>query len=66
VRREVLYNILTEFGIPTKSVRLIKMYLNKTYSKVHIGKNLSDVFLIQYSLKEGDTLSPLFSNSALE
>jgi purine nucleoside phosphorylase len=28
VRREVLYNSLTEFGIPLKLVRLIKMCLN--------------------------------------
>jgi hypothetical protein len=35
VRREVLYNILIEFGVPLKLVRLIKMCLNKTYSKVH-------------------------------
>jgi hypothetical protein len=35
VRREVLYNILIEFGIPMKLVRLIKMCLNETYSKVH-------------------------------
>jgi hypothetical protein len=40
VRREVLYNILREFGIPTKLVRLIKIWLNETYSKVHIGKLL--------------------------
>jgi hypothetical protein len=30
VRREVLYNILIEFGIPTKLVRLIKMCINET------------------------------------
>ena len=29
VRREVLYNILMEFGIPKKLIRLIKMCLNK-------------------------------------
>jgi hypothetical protein len=30
VRREALYNILIEFGIPRKLVRLIKMCLNET------------------------------------
>jgi hypothetical protein len=34
-KREVLYNILLEFGIPKKLVRLIKMYLSGIYSKVH-------------------------------
>jgi hypothetical protein len=37
VRREVLYNILIEFGVPMKLVRLIKMCLNETYSKVRRG-----------------------------
>jgi len=32
-RREVLCNILIEFGIPTKLVRLITMCLNETYSR---------------------------------
>jgi len=32
VRREVLYNILIECGIPMKLVRLIKMCLTETYS----------------------------------
>jgi hypothetical protein len=29
VRKEVLYNILVEFGVPVKPVRLIKMFLNE-------------------------------------
>ena len=33
VRREVLYNILIEFHIPIKVVRLIKMCLAETYSR---------------------------------
>jgi hypothetical protein len=37
VRREALYNILIEFGIPRKLVGLIKMCLNETYSRVRIG-----------------------------
>jgi hypothetical protein len=49
-----------------KLVRLIKMCLNETYSKVRIGKHLSDSFPIQNGLKEGDALSPLLFNFALE
>jgi hypothetical protein len=49
-----------------KLVRLIKMCLYETYSKVHISKHLSDNFPIQNGLKQGDALSPLLSNFALE
>jgi hypothetical protein len=66
VRREVLYNILIEFGVPMKLVRLIKMCCDETYSKVHIGKLLSDSFPIQNGLKQGDSLSPFLSNHTLE
>jgi hypothetical protein len=38
VRREVLYNILIEFGVRMKLVRSIEMCLNEIYSKVRIGK----------------------------
>jgi len=52
VRREVLYNILIEFGIPMKLVRLMKMCLNETYSRVCIGKHLSDIFPSKNDLKQ--------------
>jgi hypothetical protein len=49
-----------------KLVRLINMCLIETYSKVHVGKHLSDSFSIQNGLKQGDALSQLLSNFALE
>jgi hypothetical protein len=36
------------------------------YSKVRISKHLSDSFPIQNGLKQGDALSPLLFNFALE
>jgi hypothetical protein len=49
-----------------KSVRLIKMCLNETHIKVRIGKHLSESFPIQNGLKQGNSLSPLRFNFALE
>jgi len=54
VRREVLYDILIEFSNTMQLVRLIIMCLNETYSWVQVG------------LKQGDVLSPLLFNFALE
>jgi hypothetical protein len=64
--KRVLYSILLEFGIPKKLVRLIKMCLNETYSKFCVDKLFSDKFPIQNGLKQGDVLSPLLFNFALE
>jgi len=66
VTREVLHKILIELGIPRKLVRLIKMSLTGTYSRVHVGKNVFDRFPIRNGLKQGDTLSPMLFNFALE
>ena len=42
------------------------MCLTETCSRVWVGKHLSDMFLIRNGLKEGDALSPLLFNFALE
>jgi hypothetical protein len=61
-----MYNIPREFGVAMKLVRLIKMYLNETYSKVRIVKYLSGTFPIRNGKKQGDALTPLLFNFALE
>jgi hypothetical protein len=42
-----------------KLAGFIKMCLNKTHTKVCIGKHLCDMFSIQNGLKQGNALLPL-------
>jgi hypothetical protein len=66
VKSKVFYNNVIESGIPMKLVRLVKMCLNETYSKVRIGKHFSDSFPTQNCLKQGNALAPLLFKVALE
>ena len=61
-----MYNILIEFGVPKILVTLVKMCLTEAYSRVQVRKNLSDKFPIRNGLKQGDALSPLLFDFALE
>jgi hypothetical protein len=58
----ILYNLKFCLTVYFK----LKMCLNETYSKVRIGKHLSDKFPLQNGLKQGDALSTLLFNFALE
>jgi hypothetical protein len=50
VRKAVLYNILIQFGIHMNLIRLIKMCLTETYSRVRVGKICLDIFPIKMVL----------------
>jgi len=49
-----------------KLVSLIRMCLTETYTRVRVGKNLSDMFPIRNVLKQKDALSSLLFNFALK
>jgi len=42
------------------------MCLTEKYSRVRVGKDLSDLFLLRNSLKQGDALWPLLFTCAFE
>ena len=42
------------------------MSLTETYSRVRVGKNVSDRFPVRKDLKKGDTIKPMLFNFALE
>ena len=66
IKREIFYNILIELDMPMKEVRLIEMCLTETYIRIRVRRHLSDIFPIRNGLKQGDVLSPLLFNFALE
>jgi hypothetical protein len=66
LRTEILYSILIEFCVPMNLVWRIKMCFNWAYSKVCLGKYLSDTFPVQTDLGNGGVLSLLLFNFALE
>jgi hypothetical protein len=60
-----VHQLFIDFKKAYDSVRREVLY-NERYSKVRIGKRLSDSFPIQNGLKQGDALSPMLFDFALE
>jgi hypothetical protein len=49
-----------------KLVKLVEMCLTEIYSRIRVGKSLSDMFPIKNGFKWGDALSPLPLSVVLE
>jgi hypothetical protein len=48
---------MREFGIPQKLIKLVKMTLTDTISKVRVQGQISREFAVNRGLKQGDALS---------
>lgn len=66
IDRNVLFNIMEEFGIPAKLIRLTKATLTDTKCKILLQNILSDNFTVDTGVRQGDRLSTLLFNLALE
>jgi hypothetical protein len=61
-----LYIEILDFKIPTKLVNMCKTCVQKTRSVVRIEGTLSSFFENKAGLKQGDPLSPILFNIALQ
>lgn len=66
IHRKSLLKILRNFGLHPKLVKMIELTLTDTKSKVKFRSEISDPFKVRTGLRQGDGLSPLLFNCALE
>jgi len=63
---KVLCSTLIDFGILTNLFSFTGICLDENYSKVNVGKNLSDGFEFKNDIEEAEASSLLFFNFPLE
>ncbi|XP_048481716.1 uncharacterized protein LOC125489586 [Plutella xylostella] len=66
IDREALFTILRNFKIPAKIVSMVEVATKESRMKVRVGGELTDEFAVVTGLKQGDALSPMLFNLALE
>ncbi len=65
-KRNELLVVMRELGFELKLIRLVRATLKGTQSRVKLREDMSDPFEIKEGLKQGDALSTLLFNVALE
>jgi sorting nexin-29 len=66
IDRIQIIEMMKEFGIPLKLVKITKMTLFRTYNRVKIQNKLSGRFSRECGVRQGDSLSTLLFNIGLE
>jgi len=66
IYREKLFGAMMEFGIPLKLIRLVKTTVTNEQCSVRIQSHLSEPVSATCGMRQGDTLSCLLFNIALE
>ncbi|VVC27633.1 Reverse transcriptase domain [Cinara cedri] len=62
----VQWNALIIFRIPAKTLRMIKLCMDKTSCKVRFNQHLADEFEVKIRIRQGNSIFPVFFNEALE
>jgi len=57
---------MEEFGFPNKLINLTKLAMEGVKYQVRVDNFMSEAFSVETGLKQGDALSPLLFNIALE
>ncbi|VVC38393.1 Endonuclease/exonuclease/phosphatase,Reverse transcriptase domain, partial [Cinara cedri] len=66
VHRHSLINILKEFELPNKLIKLIEATLQNTEIKIKVASELSEPATVRTGLRQGNVLSPILFNLILE
>ena len=62
IKRDKLYNTMSEFNIPNKLIRLTQMTMENIKSQVRIQSDLSDSIITKKGLRQGVSLASLLFN----
>jgi len=60
------YTEMHEFGFPKKLIRLTKLCMDNTHYTVRVDNTMSTPFTVDTGMKQGDAMSPILFNQALE
>lgn len=66
LHRQAIFNAMVEMGIPKKLVQIVKTCMTKTNNKVRSQNGETELFETVSGVKQGDGLSPVIFNLALQ